>query len=107
MQKALKACQSLRPKGGFGGGRFGGGTGANAQALQAYRSCLSDHGITLPAGGFGGRRNGGSTTTTVAGAPVPTTIDRNSPAYQAAAQACQALMPAGFGGSTTTTVPAA
>jgi hypothetical protein len=106
MQKALKACQSLRPKGGGRGG-FGGGNAANSQALQAYRSCLSDHGVTLPAGGFG-RRNGGSTTTTVAGAPVPTTIDRNSPTYQAAAQACAALAPQGFGGSTTTTVaPAA
>lgn len=39
---AATACASLRPSPGvFGGGRVAGGT-----ALKAFRSCLSDHGVT-------------------------------------------------------------
>jgi hypothetical protein len=48
MQAAMQACASLRPKGGFGGRG-----GFNSSALAAFRSCMKDHGVTLPAnGGF-------------------------------------------------------
>jgi hypothetical protein len=77
---ALAACKSTLPTG---------GAAPNNSAFQAYRSCLSDHGVTLPTtGGAGG-------------------INRNDPKVQAALTACQALLPAGgFGrpGATTTTV---
>ena len=40
MQKARQACTSLRPAGGFGG-RF-------AAAFQAFRTCMTAHGVTIP-----------------------------------------------------------
>jgi hypothetical protein len=49
-QKAIQACASLRPSGGFGGG-FGGGTGGFggfASALKAFRSCMAAHGEPVP-----------------------------------------------------------
>ena len=55
---AVAACKSLQPVGGFGNG------GNRGQALQAYFSCLSDNGVTVP--------------TTVAGGPPPS-IDRTPP----------------------------
>jgi len=81
---AFAACQSQLPTGGGGGGAF------NSTAFQAYRSCLADHGVKLPAtGGFGN-------------------INRNDPKVQAAMKTCQALLPAGgFGRTTTTTAPSA
>lgn len=42
--EAAKACASLRPAGGFGGAN----SSAVASQLNAYRSCLSDHGVALP-----------------------------------------------------------
>ncbi|WP_329366775.1 hypothetical protein OG896_18290 [Streptomyces sp. NBC_00669] len=71
-QKALKACASKQPK--FpGGGPGGANGGADASAIQAFTSCLKDHGVTLPTpspdaspsagngrggyGGFGAIRN--------------------------------------------------
>jgi hypothetical protein len=97
----------LQGRGGGGGGQFG-------QAIQAYLSCLKDHGYvpatttTAP----------GATTTTVAGQPPRANrggfgaIDQNDPAYKAADATCHALLPANFGqggpgganASTTTTV---
>ena len=80
---ALAACKSKLPT--------GGGL-PNNSAFTAYRSCLSDHGVTLPANGGG------------AG------IDRNSATVKAALKTCAPLLPAGGfrrGGTTTTTVPAA
>ncbi|MFN8156373.1 MAG: hypothetical protein U0R68_03060 [Candidatus Nanopelagicales bacterium] len=44
-QSANEACASLRPTGGPGGGP--GGAGIDQSALAAYRSCLSDHGVTV------------------------------------------------------------
>ncbi|MEY9965537.1 hypothetical protein ABIA33_003583 [Streptacidiphilus sp. MAP12-16] len=44
-QAAMKACASLRPSGGRGGGNF------NSTALAAFTSCMKDHGVTLPANG--------------------------------------------------------
>jgi hypothetical protein len=46
--KAQKECASLRPSTGPNGGGFG---GRDNGAITAYRNCLSDHGVTLPAGG--------------------------------------------------------
>jgi hypothetical protein len=43
--KASAACASLRPAGGFGSRPGGGFSGT---ALNAYRSCLASHGVTLP-----------------------------------------------------------
>lgn len=104
---AQQACQSLRPTGRNGAGF---GNGANAQAFQAYQSCMKDNGITLPSRGFGGPNASSSTSsasgadptsTTSPPASPPSTVDRTSPAFQAANQKCQALLPA----TTTTTAP--
>jgi hypothetical protein len=76
---ALTACRSLIPTGNV----------PNTSAFQAYRSCLQDHGVTLPAGGGTG------------------SINRNDPKVQAALKTCQPLLPAGgLGRSTTTTTTA-
>jgi hypothetical protein len=79
---ALTACRSKLPTAPAGG--------TNNSAFQAYRSCLSDHGVTLPATGRLG------------------SINRNDPKVKAALTACRALLPTrGFGGTTTTTAPPA
>ena len=84
---AVDACRSLLPEGGFGNGGNAGGRG---QALQAYFSCLTDNGVTVP--------------TTVAGSPPPS-IDRTTPAFAAANAKCRVLLPQrGTNSSTTTTV---
>jgi hypothetical protein len=89
---AFQACQSQLPAG------FLQQVQQGQTALAAYRSCMQDHGVTLPAnGGFGGGPGGaagGSTTTT-------------TPAYAAAVATCRPLLPARGprnGGSTTTTL---
>ena len=66
---AQQACASLRPT---GGGARGGA------AAAAYRSCLADHGVTVPSTSSGG---------------PPASIDRNDPNFAAANQACRALLP--------------
>jgi hypothetical protein len=43
-QKAAQACASVRPT--FHGP--GGPGGADSSAIQAFKSCLKDHGVTLP-----------------------------------------------------------
>ena len=83
---AYTACKSKLPT--FNG--LGGAGGANNSAFQAYRSCLSDHGVTFPT--TGGAAGGG------------TGINRNDPKVAAALKTCAPLLPAGgFGRSTTTT----
>ena len=67
---AQQACANLRPAG--GGGARGGA------AAAAYRSCLADHGVTVPSTSSGGS---------------PPSIDRNDPNFAAANQACRALLP--------------
>jgi hypothetical protein len=63
---ALNACRSQLPN----GGNF-----ANSSAFQAYRSCLQDHGVSMPArGGFG-------------------SLNRNDPKIAAALKTCRALLP--------------
>jgi hypothetical protein len=68
---AQQACANLRPTGGGGGARGG-------AAAAAYRSCLADHGVTVPSTSSGG---------------PPSSIDRNDPNFAAANQACRALLP--------------
>ncbi len=100
-QAAFTTCRSTLPTGGFGGrGNF------NSAQLQAYRNCLTIHGVTVPTttpgsqgsggGGFGGGGFGGGGFGAAS----------SSPAFQAAQKACASLLPAR---STTgsTTVPAA
>jgi hypothetical protein len=77
-QAALNACRSKLPTG---------GSGASSSALQVYRSCLGDHGVTLPASGG------------------LSSLNQTDPNVVAAMNACKALVPAGGlgGGSSTTT----
>jgi hypothetical protein len=77
LQSAIKAC------GGTGNGFPGGGR--NTQALQAYTSCLGDHGVKIA-------KPTGST---------PGTFDRTSAVFVAANKVCAALLPT----PSTTTVP--
>jgi hypothetical protein len=103
-KKAVKACQSKLPKGGFRGGAGGPGGpgGGQFQAqIQAYLTCLTQHGVSIPSGG--GFRN----------------LDQSDPTVQAAETACAAQRPSfgrpggagGQGGNgqapTNTTAPAA
>jgi hypothetical protein len=94
-QKALTACASLRPSGGFGGGAGGGrggfggaggagGGGANSAAFTKFQACLKSHGVQTGAPG------------------------QNSAKAQAAITACRSLLPNGGAGTgaTTTTTPA-
>jgi hypothetical protein len=87
MMKARQACASLRPKGGFGGrGGFG-------PALQAFRTCMSDHGEAIPA-----------TRPTARPAPEPSASPRadrflnglnpGNPKVAAAVKACASKLPA-------------
>ncbi len=92
-QAAQQACADLLPEGAtFGNGFPGGGPGGGIDnsAFNAYRSCMSDHGVTIPE-----RQNGENSS----GAPV--SIDRNSDAFKAANDVCASLLPnggQGFGG---------
>ncbi len=47
-QKAQQACASLRPSFGSGGGFPGGGFSGFANAIKAFRTCMSDHGEPIP-----------------------------------------------------------
>jgi hypothetical protein len=87
-QAAIDACRSSLPNG---------GNRLNSSAFAAYRSCLSDHGVTLPTAG----------STPATGSTPPPTINRNDPKVAAAMKACAALLPQGFGRNTTTTTPGA
>jgi hypothetical protein len=69
-EKAQKECQGLRPSGGPGGG-----TRPDNGALQAYRTCLSDRGVTIT-GGIDG-------------------LDASDPRIAEALAACAALRPSG------------
>jgi hypothetical protein len=72
-QKAITACASLRPTGGFGfgGGRFN----ATNPAFAKFQTCLAQHGIKT-----------GSTS------------DRTSTAFRTALAACRSLLPTGSAG---------
>lgn len=97
MAAAAKACASLRPTGGFGGG-------ANNAAIQsqlvAYRSCLSDHGVTLPtqaARPTGSPAAGATRTPGRRGFGGLGALNTADPKVAAAVKACAPLRPT-FGG---------
>ncbi len=80
--QARQACASLRPSGGFGGGAF-------ASAIQAFRSCMSSHGVTIP-----------TTRPTAPPTSAPSGADRflnglnpGNPQVAAALSACQSKLP--------------
>ncbi len=92
MQKAREACASLRPAGGFGG--FGGrGFG---QAFEAFRSCMADHGETIP-----------TTRPTAPPTPAPSPgtdrflngLNPGNPKVAAALKACESKLPSFAGGT--------
>ena len=43
----MQACQSLAPQGGFGGGFGRGGATISAATFAAFKSCMSDNGVTI------------------------------------------------------------
>ncbi|ETK30846.1 hypothetical protein [Microbispora sp. ATCC PTA-5024] len=74
MEKAFQACRSLMPQGGFGGGGFG-RNGGDPAAMQAFRGCMKDNGVTL------GDQNG------LRG------LDRSDPKVAKAFEKCRVLLP--------------
>jgi hypothetical protein len=84
-----------------------GSGGPNAAAFQAYRDCLSAHGVALPArpgGGQGGTPPAGQPPTSTPGTPgsgAPGRFGNLTAKQRAAMTACQSKRPAGgrgFGG---------
>jgi hypothetical protein len=87
-------------------GAGGSGTGgATAAQLQSFRTCLTQHGVTLPT--FTPRTTvpGQTTPSTSAGSATPTGRGRgggglnavfSNPADQTAVKACQSTLPAGY-----------
>jgi hypothetical protein len=95
-EAARQACADLLPEGaaafggpGFGPGGGATGGGANASAFNAYRSCMSDHGVTIPEG------QGNQP------AQPPASIDRNTDSFKAANDVCSSLLPNGGQGFVT------
>ena len=83
---ARQACRKLRPAGGLRGG------GINSNARAAFRRCMMDHGVTLPAPAASGTGPG-----TTSAAPVPRGgmlkgLDRNDPAVAKALASCRSLL---------------
>jgi hypothetical protein len=70
---ARTACESVRPTAGPGG--VGGPGGGNDSGFAAYRTCLSDHGVTASQG--------------------PGNLSTTDPKVAAAVKACAALRPPG------------
>jgi hypothetical protein len=90
-QKAMQACASLRPR--FNG-RGGGRGGFNSTAMQAFTSCLKDHGVVLPSASPGGRGLRG----------LNTADPKTAQAYQT----CRVLLPQrGSGSPSPTASPSA
>jgi hypothetical protein len=78
-----------------------GGGGPNAAAFQAYRDCLSAHGVTLPARPPGGGGQGGTPPAGQPGAGAQGRFGNLTAKQRAAMAACQSKRPTGgpgFGG---------
>jgi hypothetical protein len=86
MRKAMTACASLRPKGGFGRG-FGGQVGA---ALTAFRTCMAAHGETVPTT----RPSPRPTARPTGDARFLNGLDPTNPKVAAALKACASKIPA-------------
>jgi hypothetical protein len=80
-QKAMQACESLRPQFNRGGG------GADSSAFAAFTSCLKDHGVTLPTSspspGATTRRGGG----------MFNNLNTSDPKTAKAYETCKPLLP--------------
>src|SRR3569833_1275283 len=89
-QQARQACRSLAPQ----GGRFG---AQGMEQLQAYRSCLADHGVTMPTPAPGARRTPGAQRTPGArrspGAGFLGGLNTADPKVAKAAETCRPLLP--------------
>jgi hypothetical protein len=85
-QEAFSACRSKLPS----GGNDGAGFGQYPQALQAYTSCLKDHGVKVPS------------TSSGSGNPGALGSLQSDPKFAAANKTCRALLPARNGTTTTT-----
>jgi hypothetical protein len=83
---AREACGDLLPEGAVFGGPGGpaGRDGADASAFNAYRSCMSDHGVTIPEPD-----------------QAPVSIDRSTDSFKAAHEVCAPLLPNGGQGFVT------
>jgi hypothetical protein len=90
-----------------GGGAAGGAPGGgNAGGFQAFRDCLTSHGVTLPARPGGGQGGGGGGTPPAGGGGAPPAggggfaarLGNLTAKQKAAVTACQSKRPAGFGG---------
>jgi len=88
---AQTACASLAPQGG-GFGERGPGDGARVDetALAAYKSCLTDHDVTV-----------------ADGAEWLASLDRTDPTVQSAMGTCAALLPAPEAAASPAASPAA
>jgi hypothetical protein len=88
LDAAREACGDLLPEGAVFGGPGAGGRagGVDATAFNAYRSCMSDHGVTIP------ERQPDQ---------VPVSIDRGSDSFKAANDVCAPLLPNGGEGFVT------
>jgi hypothetical protein len=84
-QAAMQACASTLPAGGFGGGN--GGNAQSRTAFVAYVTCLKNHGV--------------ATGDPALGRQALANVDRTTPAFQAADQACRSLLPTTSTTSTT------
>jgi hypothetical protein len=83
-QQARQACQSLAPSGGLRDGR-------GMQELQAFRSCLSDHGVKLPTPTPGAQRTPGARRTP--GEGMFGRFDTSDPKVAKAVKTCRPLLP--------------
>ena len=83
---ARKACRKLRPAGGLRGG------GINSDARAAFRRCMTDHGVTLPAPGAAGPGPGGTAATPAPRGGMLNGLDRNDPTVAQALTACRSLL---------------
>jgi hypothetical protein len=92
-QQAIQACRSLAPQGGRRGFGFG---GRPMQETQAFRSCLSDHGVTLPTPTPGVRPPGAQRSPGARRAPgagLFGRLDTSDPKVAKAFKTCRPLLP--------------
>ncbi|MEZ0064205.1 uncharacterized protein YceK [Streptacidiphilus sp. MAP12-20] len=96
----LSGCSSAGSTTATAGGQASASAGAQGAAMQAYRQCLSQHGVNLPSGrpggGYGGGGGAGGGYGGGGGFGGGASAD---PTMAAAMQACASLRPqGGFGG---------
>jgi hypothetical protein len=83
---ARQACAALRPAGGLRG------RGIGSAVRAAFRRCMTDHGVTLPAPGAPGAGPGATSAPTVRRGGMLNGLDRNDPAVAKALTACRSLL---------------